>query len=132
MSTIKFFASRSELDEFKHEDISIYSNKKDKTGRTISGFSNCVYLDWEYNDESAKMIIQYIYSQLNKAKSNKIELWACPEGNPLTLSLKYKPIKKSSCSIDMLTIGHIKSIWHTPARKPECIVVFSESDLSLA
>ncbi|NCD04279.1 MAG: hypothetical protein EOM00_15075 [Clostridia bacterium] len=127
MSMYQFFASDKQLEVYDNNRIVLDSKKQLLKGkkRKISVFDERealriiieddikhmklytekkygAFIEWNYTDENAKVIIQYIERHLKV--SREIELWNVwlgPKENA----------KINKCSIENLTITDIKDIW---------------------
>ncbi len=133
MSACRFIASDSPLTEFAPSQdypleinidngtiydggaddnyfLNFFESVKDYTNKNFG-----VYLEWNYTDDRAKQIVEYIKTALQK--SNSIELWLVWldyyefENRPF--------VHRKMISVSELTTEHIKeidsaAIWNTP------------------
>lgn len=94
----------------KEEDLSLTAPYTDKR--------YCNYIEWHYNDENAKIIIDFIKEHL--LTSYTIELWNTWLGDA-------SPALKHKIPLSNLNISDIQSIWGKNSfNKNECLVVYKE------
>ncbi len=119
MSLHRFFASARELKDFNDNsnvmtihtisDLSEVSNYTDK--------KNCASIEWNYNEENAEILINYIKDHLKICP--RIELWNTMQGNKDNAVI-------TKCSKYILTKEKIKEIWGKESfEQPECLVVYN-------
>lgn len=119
MNLYRFFASARELKEVKEmpnimkigtlTDLTEASNYTDK--------KNCAYIEWNYNEENAEVLINYIKDHLKICP--RIELWNTRLGSKENAVV-------TKCSKNILTKEKIKEIWGKESfEQPECLVVYN-------
>lgn len=141
MSKYQFFASNEVLEEYKNSKIDTIkflwnfvikqASHKDelncmricieddlKVAHTYTELRNCCYIEWNYNEKSATIIIEYIKRHLKH--SQKIELWNVWEGEKEKMSIVER-------SVNDITTHDIKNIWgKNYFEHAECLVVKRE------
>ena len=119
MELHRFFASARELRNYNENpsvmtintisDLSLVSNYTDK--------KNCATIEWNYNEENAEILIDYIKEHLKMCP--RIELWNTAPNND-------KDVVMTKCSKYILNAEKIKEIWGKESfEQTECLVVYN-------
>ncbi len=119
MGIYRFLASSRELKEIDDKkdimkisvltDLSQISEYTDK--------KNCATFEWNYTDENAEKLIEYIKEHLKICP--RIELWSTQIGEKRDAIIK-------KCSKYILNKDYIKDIWGKDSLDyPQCLIVYN-------